>query len=71
MCVCVCVCVCVQGFPFGIFGGRPPHAPPPAPPAHIFDGGAWGGQIPMTWGGMGGPRLSNMGGHGGASHNFT
>ena len=64
-----CIHEARQGFPFGFFWGRPPHAPPPAPPAHVFDGGARGGLIPMTWGGMGGPWSPNMGGHGGASDN--
>ena len=55
----------IQGFPFGIFWGRPPHAPPPAPPAHIFDGGAWGakyGQHGGAWGGLGHRTWGGMGG---------
>ena len=56
-----------QGFRFGFFGGRPPHAPPPAPPAQSFGGGAWGGPKCWTCGGLGGPPPKNMGGPGGAS----
>ena len=47
------------------FGGGPPMPPPPAPPAHVFDGGARGGLIPMTWGGMGGLGHQTWGGMGG------
>ena len=55
----------LQGFRFGFFGGRPPHAPPPAPPAQSFGGGAWGGPKCRTWGGLGGLHQKIWGGLGG------